>query len=154
VALNLLKEFDRAISEFQEAISIQENIIANDPKNAFAADNLRDSYSGIAIAFREKNAFPESEGFFRKALKLDSGRIRAHADTLQRLYNASIRMEFAELLMKRAKGAENSDLQEARSELQTALQIFETSSLEGNLDPAMAGAFERTKELLANIQRS
>lgn len=153
-ALNLLKEFDRAISEFQEAISIQENIIANDPKNAFAADNLRDSYSGIAIAFREKNAFPESEGFFRKALKLDSGRIRAHADTLQRLYNASIRMEFAELLMKRAKGAENSDLQEARSELQTALQIFETSSLEGNLDPAMAGAFERTKELLANIQRS
>lgn len=87
-------------------------------------------------------------------MKLDSSQVRAHADTLQLLFVAAIRLEFAEMLIKRANGAANNDMQEARSELQTALQIFETSSLEGNLDPAMVGAFERTKELLANIQRS
>lgn len=153
-ALNLLREFDGAISEFQKAISIQEKIIESDPKNAFAADNLRDSYSGLAIAYREKNDLTKAEEYFRNALKLDSSQIRVHADTLQLLFVAAIRLEFAEMLIKRANHAANNDMQEARSELQTALQIFETSSLEGNLDPAMVGAFERTKELLANIQRS
>ena len=145
-ALTDLKLLDRAVAEFDAVITIQERAFAEDPKNAFLADALHESYTGAGIAFRERSDYARAEAFFGKAFELERTTKRDSVDTLHRQYLAKAHLEYGEMLMKKGGAKEK-----ARSELQTALAAFDEIQRAGALDPAFVPHHERTKTLLASV---
>jgi tetratricopeptide (TPR) repeat protein len=144
-ALNGLGRYDEALASFNEAIRIQEAVRDSDPSNAFAADNLFESYLGAAIACRGRDDFNESEAYFRRAFETEAKRNRGKGDDLRLLAVAKAHLEYAEMLI-----AKNGESKSARAELAEALAVFEEARARGALDPAFVADFERTKRLLGS----
>jgi tetratricopeptide (TPR) repeat protein len=144
-ALNGLGRYDEALASFNEAIKIQEAIRNSDTSNAFAADNLFESYLGAAVAYRGLADFGNSEAHFRRAFETEARRIRGKGDDLRLLAVAKAHLEYAEMLI-----AKNGGSRTARSELEGALATFEEAKGRGALDPAFVADYERTKQLLAS----
>ena len=144
-ALTDLKQLDRALIEFNEAITIQERVFDDDPKNAFLADALGETYLGAAVLHRERSEYPKAESYFQKVFNIERSASRDKSDTLRRLYFAKAHLEYADLLLKKRGASEN-----AKAELKLALAVFDEMNASGLLDPAFVPFYDRTKALLAN----
>ena len=145
-ALTDLKQFQRAVSEFDAAITIQERAFSDDRENAFLADALHETYTGVGVAHRELSDYAHAEAFFRKAFELERTTKRDSVDTLHRQYLAKAHLEYGEMLMRKGGSREK-----ARTELQTAMSAFDEIQRSGALDPAFVPHHERTKALLASV---
>ncbi len=145
-ALTDLKQFDRALAEFNTAVEIQESVFAEDTKNAFLADALSETYSGLAVLHRERSEYAKAESYFQKVFEMERDTSSDAANTLRRLYTAKAHLEYAELLLRR-----NGPGEKARSELQKALAIFNETNASGSLDPAFIPFHERAKALLSKV---
>ena len=143
-ALTELRQFDRAFTELNEAIAIQERVFADDTKNAFLADALNESYLGAAVLHRERSEFSTAESFFRKVFEMERGTSRDAANTLRRLYFAKAHLEFAELLLRMGRAGDK-----VKAELTAALTVFDEMNKNGSLDPAFIPVYERTRSLLS-----
>ncbi|MDI1240295.1 MAG: serine/threonine-protein kinase [bacterium] len=144
-ALNDMARYAEALVSLNEAIKSQEAIRRSDPSNAFAADNLFESYLGAAVAYRGLAKFSDSEDFFRKAFETEAKLKRGKGDDLRLLAVAKTHLEYAQMLI-----AKNGRSRAARSELEAALATFEEAKGRGALDPAFIADYERTKQLLAS----
>ena len=144
-ALNGLTRYSGALDSFAEAIKIQDAIRNADPTNVFAADSLFESHLGVAIAYRGQGRLAESVSSFQKAFAIDAAIKRDKQDDIRKLVVAKARLEFAQTLL--ALGSRSAA---ARTELSTALAVFEETSARGALDPAFIADYEKTKQLLAS----
>ena len=144
-ALTDLRQFDRALTELNEAIAVQERLFADDTKNAFLADALSESYLGAAVLHRERSELAKAEAYFRKVFELERDISTDAANTLRRHYIAKAHLEFAELLLRKGETSEK-----VKDELNAALGVFNEMNRNGSLDPAFAPHYERTKALLAS----
>jgi serine/threonine protein kinase len=144
-ALNGLTRHNEALVSFGEAIKIQEAIKSTDPTNVFAADSLFESYVGVAIAYRGLGRLADSLSSFQRAFAIDADIKRDKQDDIRQLVVAKARLEFAQTLF--AAGNRSAA---ARTELSTALTVFEEKNARGALDPAFIADYEKTKQLLAS----
>ena len=140
-----LKQFDRALAEFNGAIAIQESLFAGDTKNAFLADALGETYLGAAVLHRERSDLRKAEFYFRKVFEMERSATRDKADTLRRLYFARAHLEYAELLMKKGEQGKNTE-----AELRQAVAEFDEMNANGSLDPAFVPFYIRAKTLLSS----
>ena len=145
-ALTDLKQFDRALTELNEAVAIQGRLFENDTKNAFLADAMSETYSGLAVLHRERSEFGKAESYFQKVFDMERDVPRDAANALRRLYTAKAHLEYAELLLRRDGPGEK-----ARSELQKALEVFDEMNANGSLDPAFVQFHERAKALASKV---
>ena len=118
----------------------------DDPKNTFLADNLHDSYLGIAVAYREMPHYAKAEEYFQKAFEVERNSGSDNVDVIRTLYRAKTHLEYGEMLMRTER------LGRAEAELQTAMTVFDDLAAKGSLDPAFANDVERTRELLNKLR--
>ena len=145
-ALNSLERYEEAAASIVEAIKIQESIIAADPSNAFATDNLFESYIAMAMAYRGSSKFADSERYFKKAFETEAKLKRDKADHIRLLSVAKGHLEYAQLLSKMSGRSKD-----ATREVSESLGTFENLKAGGSLDPAFIGDYERALALKAQL---